>query len=160
MVKNVFFLTLMIFWGVNSIQASPTNIEAKLELGKGKVVVVSMDTVAFSSTTPQIAAKRWGCDYDLPNPSARIVSSMNISVNNERIWVPLSAFTDLCDPRQVKITKTKDGFAVTIIGSDAGGAYKAVLKFVGHDIKSRAVSCLELPEIVEKTSYSLRQNPE
>jgi hypothetical protein len=134
----------------------PEHLEARVALSSGVVARVTIRTISFSSTTPKIRAPRWGAGEDHMGPLAplRIISAMEVYLGDKKLWLPLSAYGDLSDPRILTTRATKRGFEIKIKGSDAGGAYEARLLFDGKFIHRRRVVLLEFPdEVWEETTY-------
>jgi len=173
-----FVLCLLITGNAASAASLPVHLEAKVVLSSGVVARVDITTIEFSSTTPKVSALRWGADDGpVPNPNPtkrsdgrvvvtygapsglpksgqRIISGMEVYLGNEKLMLPLSAFSDLCDPRVVTIKAIKLGFEISIKGSDAGGSYAARLFFKGTHLSRRKVVSSESPDNAwEETVY-------
>jgi hypothetical protein len=132
------------------------------------VNVIELNNCLTDGTAIKVKIKRGKIPLDYPyksvfllmwgaNPgksSEDVITAMNVKIGNEEISIPLSAYSDLGNPRLVSLEKTKGGFRVLIKGSDAGEAYDAVLIFEGKNIKSRKVSSSEFPDAQEETVYS------
>jgi hypothetical protein len=95
----------------------------------------------------------WGGD-DSQAPKS-IVESISIVKGKKRIFVPLSAYADLGDPKKALLQPKGHGFQLVIIGGDAAGSYKAFFDFDNDEIKSRKVVSGEFPKDVwEETKFS------
>jgi len=168
---NIWFVLWLLVAGNTGFAASfPTHLEAKVTLSSGVVARVDIMTIAFSSTTPKASAFRWGADdgptpepsptkrkdglivvtygplSGHPQPWQRIISSMDVFLGDEKLTIPFSAFSDLCDPRSLTIKATKRGFEISIKGSETGEAYKASLFFEGTHLSRRKVVSSESPD--------------
>jgi hypothetical protein len=85
----------------------------------------------------------WGTDSTSPN---EVVSDLRVTVAGEEVAIPFSAFSDLAEPRVIRVADTATGFSLEIEGSDAAGAYHATLQFVGNKIARRRVASGEFPD--------------
>ncbi len=176
---SIWAILWLLMAGAASFAASlPVHLEAKVALSSGVVARVDITTVEFSSAMPKVSAIRWGADdgpvsnpnptkradghvvvtygppSGLPKSGQRIISGMEVYLGNEKLMLPLSAFSDLCDPRVVTMKAVKLGFEISIKGSDAGGAYSARLFFKGTHLSRRKVVSSESPDNVwEETIY-------
>jgi hypothetical protein len=137
---SIWAILWLLVAGTASFAASlPVYLEAKVALSSGVVARVDITTIEFSSTTPKVSALRWGADDGpVPNPNPtkrsdgrvvvtygppsglprvgqRIISGMEVYLGNEKLMLPLSAFSDLCDPRAVTIKAIKLGFEITSV---------------------------------------------
>lgn len=176
---NIWVILWLLIAGNAAFATSiPIHLEAKVALSSGVVARVDITTIEFSSTTPKISALRWGADdgpvpdpsptkrsdgrivatygapSGLPKSGQRIITGMDVYLGNEKLMLPLSAFSDLCDPRVVTIKAIKLGFEIGIKGSDAGGSYEARLVFKGTHLSRRKVASSESPgNVWEETTY-------
>jgi hypothetical protein len=83
------------------------------------------------------------------------ISSMQIWVGKNELHIPVSAFSDLGDPKTVKLIRnSKKSFEIKISGSETGEAYEAVFFFHGLHLKTRKVRHAEIPEAWQETIYS------
>jgi hypothetical protein len=85
----------------------------------------------------------WGTDSTSPN---EVVSDLRVTVAGEEVAIPFSAFSDLAEPRVIRVVDTATGFSLELEGSDAAGAYRATLQFVGKRIARRRVASREFPD--------------
>ena len=77
-----------------------------------------------------------------------------ILIGNKKVFVPLSAYSDLANPSNLVLKTNQNSFNLIIYGGDAGCSYKAELLFENSYIKARKVSHEEFPdEVWEKTEY-------
>lgn len=96
---------------------------------------------------------RWGGE-DAVAPST-LITSIVVQNGEGILFVPLSAYSDLGDPRQISLKPEADGFELAIAGGDAGVAYNAVLVFKKGWLMRRRVVHGEFPEQAwEETQYS------
>lgn len=131
-----------------------TEITAKAGNINVKVLVIP-----FPSTQPCKAAFswRWGAENACPNA---VIGSIEVKVNTELVFVPISAFADLGNARvvQIKSRKGKDRFAILLVGGEAATSYKATLEFQKNVLRERIVRHGEFPaESWERTIYKFNQ---
>ena len=99
----------------------------------------------------------WGGD-ETRMPSS-VLAEMNIKIEGDKIFIPLSAFSDLGNPKQIFIESNKDEFAIIINGGGSSTSYKAILIFKDKYITKRKVILSEFPDQVwEETNYSFNQS--
>jgi hypothetical protein len=122
-------------------------------LTDGTPVKIEVRKVKISSRYPYPHAFIWGGDeLDMPKT---VITALDILSGTEKIYVPLSAYSDLGDPNQVSLERTQKGFQIIIQGGEAASSYKAVLVFNHENIKRRKVIHGEFPdEVWEETTYS------
>lgn len=99
----------------------------------------------------------WGGDES--QPPRRIVKAINVTRNKQKIFIPLSVYSDLGDPRQASLVQLPaHGFELTIVGGDAAGSYKALLEFKNNEIVRRKVASGEFPKQAwEETRFSFNR---
>ncbi|WP_152979630.1 hypothetical protein [Stenotrophomonas daejeonensis] len=96
---------------------------------------------------------RWGGE-DAVSPLT-LTTSIVVQSGAEKLFVPLSAYSDLGDPRRISLSANATGFELAIIGGDAGVAYNAVLVFEDGWLIRRRVTHGEFPdEAWEETKYA------
>jgi hypothetical protein len=128
-------------------------------LKDGTTVKVAVRTGKLSPTYPYKDAFMWGGDMrgrdEIIMPKT-VITEMNIQIGNEKIIVPLSAYSDLGNPYLVSLVKEVRGFRLIIKGrGGTGTSYKAVLEFHGVDIQHRKVILSIFPdEVWQETTYS------
>jgi len=85
-----------------------------------------------------------------------LVSNISVKVGKEEIYIPLSAYGDLTEAREVSVDlETKKTFQLKISGGDTAGSYTAVLTFANGALTKRKVWSGEFPdERFEETKYS------
>ncbi len=133
----------------------PEQLDDEIQISSSVKVSVSIQTITVSSGSHLPLAERWGAD-DSPQmiPPKRIITDLKVIYGGERVILPASSFTDLCDLRVAKLRKIKQGFKIDIKGGDAGTAYSAVLIFEGNKLIRRKVVVLEAPSNAwEETVY-------
>lgn len=119
-----------------------------------KYVSVKAKVSPYRSSEPCVAAAswRWGAENSCPKST---VSALEISVDGVAVFMPVSAFLDLGNPRSVRIDPSREGQSlITIVGGDAATSYAATLQLGGHVLAERVVRHGEFPdESFEKTVY-------
>jgi hypothetical protein len=126
-----------------SIAAAQRQLSA--EVSKRGVGVIVAELVV-SKPNGDIAGTRvlwWGTDLTSPN---EVVADLRVTVAREPVVIPFSAFSDLAEPRVIRVLDTTAGFSLEIEGSDAAGAYRATLEFVGNRVARRRVVSREFPD--------------
>lgn len=111
-------------------------------------------TVQTSKTagSPFKEGFRWGGE-DAIAPLT-LITSIIVQSGADKIFVPLSAYSDLGDPRRISLKTIGTGVELTITGGDAGVAYSAVLVFKEGWLTHRRVAHGEFPdEAWEETKY-------
>jgi len=109
---------------------------------------VSVKTIRLPVDYPYRYSMMWGVEqtgegvYGLPET---IVQSMDVRVNDEDIYIPLSAYGDLGNAREVTVERTINGFNVIITGGEGDLSYRAVLKFDFVNILRRVIKRGEYP---------------
>lgn len=119
-VKLLLFASLLVVGATGHTQER----ELVASSGEFKVRV----TVSDARQCRDPSAWRWGAENKCP-PSA--VTVVRATLKGEPVFVPLSAFADLGDPRDVRIARSRssDRYTVVIIGGDAATSYSAKLEF-------------------------------
>lgn len=121
----------------------------KIEVRKGKLM----------PQYPYKGAFMWGGDMrsetEVIMPKT-FVTAMDVRIGNKKSIVPLSAYSDLGNPYQISYERTESGFKLIIEGrGGTGTSYKAVLDFIGLDIRHRKVILAIFPdEVWQETTYS------
>ncbi len=96
---------------------------------------------------------RWGGE-DAMAPLS-LITSIVVQSGADKLFVPLSAYSDLGDPRRLSLKTSAAGFELVIAGGDAGVAYNAVLVFEQGWLTRRRVAHGEFPdEAWEETKYA------
>jgi hypothetical protein len=126
--------------------------ELSLTRTDGAVRIVIMQTVVHDSY-PYKDAILWGGDVgELPKT---IVTSIQVRIGTEEIFIPLSAYSDLGNVKFASIDSADHGFTLRIHGGDGATSYDAALAFKRTYLISREVALREFPkERRDATSYS------
>ena len=96
---------------------------------------------------------RWGGE-DAMAPMT-LITSIVVQSGANKLFVPLSAYSDLGDPHRISLRISAAGFKLAIAGGDAGVAYNAVLVFEQGWLTRRRVAHGEFPdEAWEETKYA------
>lgn len=112
------------------------------------VLVVSKPPVVPGSAQ----AWRWGSEFSAPRTSVGLIE---LYKDKERLFVPISAYIDLGNPKSAYVEPFGKGFRVVISGGEAATSYTATLVFEGGVIRSRKVVHGEFPDSAwEETVYS------
>jgi hypothetical protein len=132
-------------------------IDIKNKLSDGTLINIKIQRGSILSNFPYKGAFMWGGDIDeLPQT---VILTIDIKLGKEKIYIPLSAYSDLGDPKQVSLVKELHSIKLIIRGSDAGGSYKAILVFENGYIIRRKVMHMEFPdEVWEETVYSFKKS--
>lgn len=112
-------------------------------------------TVKASSTADGFFKEgfRWGGE-DSTAPTT-LITSVVVQSGANKLFVPLSAYSDLGDPHQISLKPIANGFELAIAGGDAGVSYNAVLVFEKGWLIRRQVVHGEFPdEAWESTQYA------
>lgn len=118
----------------------------------GSSIVVSVSTKKYYPKFPYTKGFRWGVELQAPKS---LVTSLSVEIGGKEIFVPLSVYADLTNPRELLLENAGSNILIIIYGGDAAASYKAVLKFTTERIQSKKVSSLEFPdESWEETVYS------
>jgi hypothetical protein len=93
---------------------------------------------------------------DEPATSIKVVTSPIVQINGKKVFVPLSSYSDLANPRRAGISTKGDTFLISITGGVDAPSYTAEILFTGEGIKSKTVTSTADPkEVWEMTYYSL-----
>ena len=135
-------------------QISHTELNAKA----GPISVnATKSTFSGSFECKAASSWRWGAENKCPGS---YISSMEVNIDNNPVFIPLSAFADLGNPREIRIeTYTEKKFAIILIGGDAATSYTAKLDISNGLLIERLVSHGEFPDGAwEKTLYKFNYN--
>jgi len=125
----------------------------KGQLTDGTTVKAELRTIKVTPKYPYKHAFMWGGD-ETAVPKT-VITAIDVRIGSEKIFVPLSAYSDLGDPHQTSLENMEHGFKLIITGGDAAVSYKAVLVFDKENIQRRKVTHGEFPdEVWEETVYS------
>ncbi|MBI4378660.1 MAG: hypothetical protein HY578_06155 [Nitrospinae bacterium] len=148
--STVYAETVEFFNGAAQINAKSSD---------GLPIKIIVRTTKYSPSFPYRKGFGWGADTVPNNPAPSypqsVITSVDLKAGKEDIFVPLSAYGDLANPRTISFEITQKGFRLIVNGGDAGTSYEAVLDFEGEHIKRRKVLDGEFPiEVWEETVYS------
>ena len=125
------------------------------EFGHVKVRVL-VASVQESQPCKAASSWRWGAENTCPKT---FISAFQVKAGDKSIFVPISAFADLGNPRTVRIEpcKEKNCFIVVVVGGDAATSYSARLEFKNNFLIKRLVRHGEFPsESWEETIYKFK----
>lgn len=114
---------------------------------------VTVTLIPISQPCKAAASWRWGAENTCPRS---VVGALEVKVGGKSIFIPLSAFADLGNPRNVNIEsgKGKNRFAIVLNGGDAATSYTARFDFKDNILSERIVRHGEFPDQAwEKTTY-------
>ena len=97
----------------------------KGQLADGTTVKAELRTMKVTPKYPYKHAFMWGGD-ETAVPKT-VITAIDVRIGNEKIFVPLSAYSDLGDPRQTSLENMEHGFKLIITGGDAAVSYKRCL---------------------------------
>ena len=127
--------------------------ELTTTIKEGTSVRVVIQKMAIASGYPITSGFLWGGD-DAELPKTLVVS-VQVWIDNEKIFVPMSSYSDLGNPRTASLKKIRKGFEIKIGGGDAAGGYSATLSIENSNVRRRKVVSGEFPDQVwEETIYS------
>lgn len=142
----------------NGAEFTSERVELIMRLSNEVLVEVTAIKTELSSNYIYKNAIMWGggkLSADEIKIPKTVITTIEVQVNKKKLYIPLSAYSDLGAPRQISLKTTKKGFNIIIRGGDASTAYEAWLLFEGTYIKRRKVRHLEFPGIVwQETVYS------
>lgn len=121
--------------------------------GDGSRIEVTAKLLKTDAGFPFRAGWLWGSEDTAP---ASVISELAVMVDGTHLFVPLSAFVDLGDPRTIKVDRGDQQFTVVIKGGDAAASYTATLTFSDSKVlMRRRVEHGEFPEQAwEETRYT------
>ncbi len=160
MLKMILYSVAIILLGSFSSFSAPAAVydkEISTELGQVSVKVF-VKSLPKSQPCDAASSWRWGAENACPRT---IIGSVTIKAFGKSLFVPLSAFADLGNPRTVKIEsrKEKESFVVILAGGDAATSYSAMLEFRNNLLSERVVRHGEFPdEAWEKTIYKFNMS--
>jgi hypothetical protein len=150
-------LLLVILPGEAYLQGSMQQSDKELFVESGQVKVKVLVASAQESQPCKAASSwRWGAENTCPKT---FISALEIKVGGKSIFVPISAFADLGNPRTVRIEpcKEKNCFVVVVVGGDAATSYSVRLEFKNNLLIKRIVRHGEFPkESWEETIYKFK----
>lgn len=123
-----------------------------------ELIRIIVSTTKYFSNYPYQTGLLWGVIDEDEKPFS-VISNIEISIKNRKLFVPLSAYSDLANPYEILLRTDQNSFTLIIDGGDTGTSYFAELYFVNSEIKHRKVYHKEFPdEVWEKTEYSFIQD--
>lgn len=132
------------------------DVPSRVETCARSVSACATLTTEAINRAPARKGYRWGGE-DVEPPTI-LLSQLTVAVKGQDVFVPLSAFADLGNPRSVEVKATRRGFDVVILGGDASAAYRAHLTFEGRKLVRRRVQHAEFPKDAwEETRYKFNQ---
>ena len=128
--------------------------KASIALEKSDIARATVEAVNLPDGYPYSTKFMWGGD-ETSSPK-KIIKTVTVLRSGQTIFIPLSAYADLGNPRKIILQKTSSqNFQLIILGGDAAGSYKAMLDFRKDEIFRRKVISGEFPkEVWEETTYS------
>lgn len=139
------------------LSASPLTATAKLE---GRLVGGRTIRVVIPVLSPEndryASVQRWGSDPRLAPPHY-LVGQIGIYVGEKEVAPPvrMSAWADLTEPRQPKLSVNKNGFRVSFAGGDTLFSYLVTLGFSNEGLLlRRTISDSRGKMVFEDTRYS------
>lgn len=155
----LYAFALLLSFFVEPSFAVDTNFEegvakASMVLGVSDLVSISVETIEPPNSYVYSKAYMWGGDET--SPPKRIIKAITVLRNGKMIFIPLSAYADIGNPRKIFLEKLPaHGFRLIISGGDAAGSYTAILDFKKNEISRRKVVSGEFPkEVWEETTFS------
>ena len=129
----------------------PTRITEAMRNGSWLTVTVNVSEEPIPSTWRE---RLWGTD-ETPK-TKRIVHELTISWADTSVWIPLSAFSDLSNPRSLAFVPTKKGYSFRIQGGMDSADYEARFFVVSKSLIRRRVTMLVDPDLLsEDTHYGV-----
>ncbi|WP_345992161.1 hypothetical protein [Sulfurimonas sp. HSL-1716] len=117
-----------------------------------KIKLKTMKTIFDNSAN----LEWWGTENTTPT---KVISSVIVEENKNKIVFPVSAYIDLTELWGVKVIKVSKGFKIVFIGSQTDFLYQAT--FLIHNnqlVERKVISCTFPEERWEKTTYSWIQD--
>jgi hypothetical protein len=119
---------------------------------KGNPVSVVVRAAAPTADFPFRQGYRWGAETSRPES---IVTAIEIGVGPNTVFVPLSSYADLANPRSISLQGKGPAYRLSISGGDASVAYEAVLTFTKSYVTRRRVMNSSFPDSAwEESRYS------
>jgi hypothetical protein len=146
-IVTALLLILLIIWPCNTcLSNGATTKDKELFFESGQVrTTITVTSLPASQPCKAAASWIWGAENTCPDT---VVGALEVKVAGEPIFVPLSAFADLGNPRSVRIEsrKGKGRFAIILTGGDAATSYSATLEFRDNLLSERVVRSGEFPD--------------
>lgn len=151
-ISIVIFLAILELSYARSSDFIDNTIQLSGQTNSGVSINITVRREKFSSTSPYNYRFSWGTE--LANPRF-LTTSVEIKVGGENVFVPLSAYSDLTNPRNATLEPMQNGLRLIIKGGQAATSYKAELTFEKNFIRRRKVTHGEFPSVAwEDTEYS------
>lgn len=151
---TAFLLLLLILWPFDACISSDATIQSKELVVESGGISVKVTVSPLPEFPPYNVPSswRWGSENSCPRA---FVGALEVKVMGMPVFVPLSAFADLGNPRDVRIeSHNGNGFAVILTGGDAATSYTASLEFRDNLLSERMVRHGEFPDQSwERTLY-------
>lgn len=137
-------------------------IEKSGVLSDGSPVEIKIQKTKLPPNYPYKNAILWGGHGDSKGPilPKTIITAIDVKINGKKVFVPLSAYSDLGNVIYMSFRGTEHGFRIIIEGGTEASGYDAVLEFNKRHIVRREVVLGCFPsEYGEETVY-LRRSEE
>lgn len=133
------------------------------QLKNGTTVKIEIRTMKLTPQYPYAHAFVWGGDFESRSEvimPKNVIAAIDIQIGDEKMIVPLSAYSDLGNPYQASFEKTDRGFRLIIAGRGGTSTpYTAVLEFNNENIQRRKVTLDIFPdEVWQETEYSFKSS--
>lgn len=160
-ISKIILTVIILLTLVNCSSLKKTTNTHELSTVLNNITAKATIITSLKSTTCKAADSwMWGSEQSCPK---NIIETFEVQKGNEKIFIPISAFTDLGNPQKLIIEQNKpdDVFTITIVGGDASVSYAAALNFKDGYINEKIVRHGEFPnEVWEKTTYKFNNNNE
>lgn len=139
-------------WATNSkglVLVSDNGVTNVISISSKHKVKVFIKSVQIKGRMPYVA------EDDLTrNLTPTVIESIKIEVDGKLLEVPISAFADLVDPREVKINIGSKRHVLCIWGADAADSYLVKIYFDSKAVNRRTLSSTIPPQVItEETRY-------
>ena len=126
------------------------------ELSDNKVPInIEIYTTNYELDWPYKEGFRWGTELKHPKI---LITNISIIYGKKKVFIPLSAYSDLTNPTEYFVQTSNDSFSLLIFGGHASTSYRAELVSENGFIKRRRVQHREFPEEAwEETIYSFNR---
>lgn len=135
----------------------------------GRPTVVRMLTQSLGKLTATVAVRQVNADEpfagdmwggDAAGPVGTAVAELAVLSDTTAIWIPLSAFVDLGDPRTIALQRKGRGVLLLLNGGETGTSYLAQFYIERDVLRWRRVNHREMPDAWEETRYGGKLSPE
>jgi len=122
-------------------------------LPNNSIVSVVLVTKEFENSMWNEDVIWWGAEFNDP---VTMVGRLTVELDEHSSWVRHSAYSDLVNVKDMRITKSNSGFKLIIKGGQTASLYHAHLVFdnAGYLIRRRVFSPNFPDEVWEETVYS------